>query len=99
MTDAAAVNAVLGNVRSVYVHLDLDVLDPSEGRANEYAAPGGASVQQLLELIGAVGAATRIVGMSVSAYDPSHDPDGRVAAAAVRLIMATIQAAAGGAGE
>lgn len=39
----ASLDALGSRVSRVYVHLDLDVLDPREvGQANEFAAPGGA---------------------------------------------------------
>lgn len=94
LADPVAAATALQDLDCVYVHLDLDVLDPSEGRANEYAAEGGVTVQQLTGLLDAAAAATRIVGLSITAYDPAHDPDGAVASAAVGIIASTIHATA-----
>jgi arginase len=35
----------------VYLHIDLDCLDPSEGTANQYSAPGGLSYAQLVAVV------------------------------------------------
>jgi arginase family enzyme len=79
--------------RRVFVHLDLDVLDPSEGRANEYAAAGGLSLAGLERSIHLVGSHFEVAGAAMTAYDPSCDPAGQVARAALRVARA-IRAAA-----
>lgn len=66
------------DVGRVYVHLDCDVLDPSVGRANEFACPGGLSAAQLERAMRMVRARFRVSGMGVSAYDPRLDPEGKV---------------------
>lgn len=75
------------------VHLDLDVLEPSEGTANEYAAPGGVGSAELVEAIASLGRRFRIAGAVIAAYDPRLDADGRVALIALSLIEAVADAA------
>lgn len=75
----------LGECDEVYLHVDLDVLDPSEGRANAYAAPGGLTLEALCEALRRVAQRIRVGGASLTAYDPAGDPDGRIAAAALRI--------------
>ncbi|MBC7791952.1 MAG: arginase family protein [Anaerolineae bacterium] len=70
----------------VYVHVDLDVIDPSEGRVNQFAAEGGLSVQDVESALRVIGTRCRIRAASVTAYDPSYDVDGRICDAALRLI-------------
>lgn len=77
----------------LYLHLDVDVLDPSEGRANRYAAPGGPSADEVAAAIGAAGERLSIRAATISAYDPAVDPEGRVARTAVRLAVAIADAA------
>ena len=81
-----ALDAVRERVSEVYVHLDLDVLDPREGRANEYAAAGGLSADELERALDAVAARFEIAGASFTAYDPAVDPDGRIPGVANRLV-------------
>jgi arginase family enzyme len=40
---------------AVYLHVDLDVLDPSEFTSVCYSSPDGPSVQRVLDLIAQVG--------------------------------------------
>jgi arginase len=76
-----------------YLHIDLDVLDTSEGRANHHAAPGGPSLAEVLALVDDVFAWSTVVGAALTAYDPSADRDDRILAAA-RTIAARIAARA-----
>ena len=70
----------------VHVHLDLDVLDPSQGRANQFAAEGGLSVDGVESALRLIGKRCRLRAASVTAYDPAYDVDGRICGAALRLI-------------
>src|SRR5262249_6720898 len=78
--------------RDLYLHIDLDVLDPQEGRANEDAAPGGLSVTQVERRVAAAGARFHLRAAALTAYDPSCDADGRIARAGVRLLAGLGQA-------
>jgi arginase len=87
LDDAPARIAALGR-RRAYLHLDVDVLDPSEGRANRFAAPGGPHVADVEALVGEAGRALFVEAAALSAYDPECDADGRIGRAAVRLGVA-----------
>jgi arginase len=73
-------------IEGVYFHLDLDVLDPSEGRANEYAAAGGLRASDVWSAINAVGSLLVVRAAAVTAYDPTLDPGGLLAETAVQLV-------------
>jgi arginase len=66
----------------LYLHVDLDVLDTSVGRANHFAAPGGPSLETVLATIDAAFDHGRMVAATLSAYDPSADRDRRILTAA-----------------
>jgi len=92
---AAALISLRCHANGIYVHVDLDVLDPSEGRANGYpAAPGGVRLEALERAIAATAAACPIEAAAFTAYDPHVDADGRVHAAAARIARALVSAAA-----
>jgi arginase len=95
-TDLAATLVSLRcHANGIYVHVDLDVLDPSEGRANGYpAAAGGVGLEALERAILATGAACPIEAAALTAYDPHVDADERVHAAATRIARALLSAAA-----
>lgn len=88
-----ALTDLRARAETVYLHVDLDVLDPSEGRANEYAAPGGLSLAELERSIRLVGSRVRVAGAAMTAYDPGCDPTGRVAQATLRVARAIRDAA------
>lgn len=75
----------LENVDAAYLHVDLDVLDPSVGRANHFAAPGGMSLEGLLSAVEAVGRRLPVAAAGMASYDPAADEGGAVAEAAGRL--------------
>jgi arginase len=81
---AVALDGLLGRVGRVYVHLDLDVLDPTKvGRANEFAPEGGLTAEDLETALGMVRERFSIAAAGIASYDPSFDADGRVLAAAL----------------
>jgi arginase len=71
---------------TVYVHVDVDVLDVSEGRANDWACSGGLSVNQLCDALGLIGRSVPISVGAVTCYDPAVDADGRIGAAIPRIV-------------
>jgi arginase len=80
-------------VSRVYLHIDLDALDPSEGRANAFAAEGGLSLRQLESAIDLVLERLEVAAAAITAYDPSLDEDGRIARAALRLLATVARGA------
>jgi arginase len=85
--DASAIVTHLRHHGSrLYVHLDLDVLDPSEGVANDYAVPGGLSCTGLVALFEECRTRFDIAGATVSAFDPDADARGRVRDIGIELI-------------
>jgi arginase len=64
-------------IETIYLHVDLDVLDPSALRANPFAAPAGLELDDLLEVIADVGNRQRIGAVALTAYDPACDREAR----------------------
>jgi arginase len=65
-----------------YIHLDLDALDPTEGRANGYAVRGGFRRETLEKLLSRIASHLPIEAMTIAGYDPSYDAEGKVCATA-----------------
>lgn len=98
-TAAAALDALTAGATALYLHVDVDVLDPDRvGRANSFASPGGLSVQEVLALVDSTGRRCPIAGMTVASYDPAEDADAAVRSAAIEIITAALSAAAQAAG-
>lgn len=89
-----ALEALAARTGDAYVHLDLDVLDPAYGRANALVAPGGPGVVEVAAALRAVRRRFRVRAMALTAYDPAHDPEGRVCVAAFDLLDVLLAPAA-----
>jgi arginase len=70
----------------LYVHFDCDVLDPQEAPAMKYPAPGGPSPDTLRRVFRRLAVTDRLVALSLSAWDPELDEDGRSRAACMELL-------------
>lgn len=84
----AALADLATRVDQAYIHMDLDVLDPTELRANVYAVPGGLTVSQVEDVVRATGRHLKIAAAGITAYDPDHDPEGKGVRTAERLLEA-----------
>lgn len=75
-----------GRVRGVYLHLDLDVLDPATvGPANEFAPPGGLTAAEAERAVRLIRENVGVLAAGIASYDPAHDRDGAVSRAGIRL--------------
>ena len=69
----------------LWIHIDLDVVDPGENFAVSHPAPGGISFARLELLIDQLSTSNEICGLQVCGYQPAKDPQ--------RLLPARIAAA------
>jgi len=83
---ASTLNSIAQHVESMYVHLDLDVLDADVATANKFAVAGGLTIEDVEYALSQIAQTFRIAGVTLSAYDPASDTDGAAARAAIRLI-------------
>jgi arginase family enzyme len=79
----------------VYVHLDLDVLDPSVFPA-QFPADGGLTEERLRDLLEAVADASEVVGVEVTAFEAPEDDEERARLAA--LVAEAVEPLLGGDG-
>jgi len=71
----------------VYVHLDLDVLDPAAMPA-QFPAPGGLAPEKLYDLLEAVVGECELVGAEITAFEaPDDDLERRAATSAVLEVL------------
>ena len=61
--------------RQIYLHLDLDVIDPAEFDSVACPTPGGFLFSDLLQTIEELGQQYTIVGASITEYQPKNDED------------------------
>lgn len=91
---AAAVEQLAARVQQVYLHVDLDVHDPSEGVANPFPAPGGLTADEVRDVVRAVAARVPIAAAAITAYDPTCDADGRMLEVGLKLMELIAEVAA-----
>lgn len=89
----AAVGRLKERVEDVYLHVDLDVLDPSEGFVNEYSAPDGLTADAVERVVDAVTGGLAVRAAALTAYSPDVDADGRIPPIANRLLSRIAAAA------
>jgi arginase len=66
---------VASGATSVYLHVDLDVLDPAEFSSIGYPEPFGVTLRSLLAVIAAAKAALPLAGAAVTEFAPASDDD------------------------
>jgi len=95
-TLANALHALAGRVQQVYLHVDLDVHDPTEGAANAFAAFGGLTAGEVRRVAGEVAERIPIAAAAITAYDPEHDADGRMLEIGLELMETIAELGASG---
>jgi arginase len=60
-------------IDGVYIHLDLDVLDPKEAVANQWTPPGGLTTEQLERAIREIQQHAPVKAFGIASYDPDCD--------------------------
>jgi arginase len=81
----SALDELATRVDAVYVHIDLDVIDPAVARANVLAVENGPDTEQLEQALGAIASRFEIAAAALTAYDPSQDHENRIPGIASRL--------------
>jgi arginase len=87
---------VLDELRAVgvsraYVHVDLDVHDPSVAHVNGYQPPGGLSAEDVRRAVRAIRAAFDVAGAAITAYDPECDLERRALPLAAELAATLLE--------
>ena len=86
--------ALAARVERVYLHVDLDVHDPAEARANQFAVPDGLTTGEVRSVVRTVASYLPVGAAALTAYDPGHDTDGRTLRAGLELMELIAELAA-----
>jgi arginase len=73
-----------------WVHLDVDVLDPSVLSAVDSPDPGGLLPDELTALLSTLTGSPSCVGAQVTVFDPDLDPDGSQAGLVTDILVAAL---------
>ena len=74
----------------VYVHFDVDIINPDDAPAMRYRAAGGPSLADLRVVFQSFARTKQIVAVSVATWAPELDEDGRSQAASMELLQLLI---------
>jgi arginase len=88
-----ALKSIREHVETIYVHLDLDVLDSDVAHANSYALSGGLTLADTEYALSEIARVFRIGAVTLSAYDPAGDTSDHAAKAAIQLVSAAARVA------
>jgi arginase len=74
----------------LYIHLDVDVLNPEDAPAMLYPTPGGSSLPEACAVMEALAATGRVVAVSVTPWSFGKDADGKTEQACTRLLRSLV---------
>jgi len=73
----AEVDRVATRVSTIYLHLDLDVLDPAISPGVNFSEPGGISPAQLFGAVKYVMSTGKVGAVAIANFNPDRDREGR----------------------
>jgi arginase len=82
--------SLLSECTGYWVHLDVDVLDPSVMPAVDAPTPGGIAYSELENLLQGLLSGKECLGMEVTVFDPDFDADGVYAQDLVNSLVASL---------
>jgi len=86
----AALAGLQQRVSGIYLHIDMDAFEISEGRANHYGATGGLSVDLVEAAIAAIKTRFKIMSATIASFDPAGDKSGLFLKAGLRCIKTMV---------
>jgi arginase len=69
----------------LYVHFDTDLVNPKDAPAQSYATAGGPTFMEMREFFRALAQSKNIIAVSMSAWNPDMDKDGKTQAVSMEL--------------
>ncbi|MFW9781944.1 MAG: agmatinase [Candidatus Heimdallarchaeota archaeon] len=66
------------NIKSIYISLDIDVLDPSIAPGTGYAIPGGFSYREMWKILKDISSVTNIIGFDLVEVAPNLDMENKM---------------------
>jgi arginase len=82
----------IGSLPQLYLHVDIDVLDPVEAPGVDYPVAGGLRLDALTRIVQATVGLGNIAALAITAVNPEKDIDERTVFAALAVIEAALSA-------
>lgn len=70
-------NELRSQVENVYLHIDIDVVDPQEAPGVDYKSPYGLTSTDVAQAILMISEKFRVIAAALTAYNPSHDENNK----------------------
>ncbi len=83
----AALSTAAAGADALYLSIDMDAADAAFAPGVSAAGIGGLSAREMIALVKTVAADPRLVAADLMETSPPHDPDGRTAKLAARLLL------------
>jgi arginase len=80
----------LSSLPQLYLHVDIDVLDPVEAPGVDYPVAGGLSPTMLAHIVQRTVSLGNVAALAITAVNPEKDIDGRTVIAALAVIEAAL---------
>ncbi|MEJ2166859.1 MAG: arginase family protein, partial [Desulfobacterales bacterium] len=82
----AGLSSLQDRVSDIYLHIDMDAFEISEGWANHFGATGGLSVELIEAAIAAIKSRFKVISATIASFDPAGDTNGLFLEAGLRCI-------------
>jgi arginase len=82
----AAIDGLARRVKTIYLHIDLDVLDPQFSPGVNFSEPGGISPDELFAVVKRVIATGKLGAVALTNFNPDRDFGGRTCGIARHLV-------------
>jgi arginase len=76
---------------AIYIHIDLDVLDPEDAPGMNFPVPGGPTSEQLGEAIALCLSFEKSAALGIASYNVAHDVDNRTLTSVYRVIAGGVR--------
>ena len=86
-----ATEKLLRASRRIYVHIDIDVLDPNEIGATQLPVPDGLGLSECSNALRVVSQSGKLCGLAVMVFNAQKDPNGREANQLNQLIVNSLR--------
>lgn len=93
VAEAARAQLERPDLDGFWVHLDVDILDPTVMPAVDAPDPDGLQHDELVALLGGLLASPHCVGLEITVFDPDLDHTGRLAHELTDTVVAAVQSA------
>jgi formiminoglutamase len=92
----AVLRAIPDEVDAIYLSIDLDAADAAFAPGVSAPGIGGLSAREMIALVGAIAADSRLIGADIMELSPPYDVDARTARLAARLFLELLWRAGSG---